>query len=62
MVELLLQYGSDATAKNAVGDSCVTMAQKSGNQEIVSILVKNGASIRPSTAKGLEPLAQRVSK
>jgi len=33
------------------------MAQKSGNQEIVSILVKNGASIRPSTAKGLEPLA-----
>jgi len=33
------------------------MAQKSGNQEIVSILVKNGASIRPSTDNGLEPLA-----
>ncbi len=49
MVELLLQYKADIKAVNNLGDSCINLAQKSGNSEVMMLLVKNGASIRPQS-------------
>jgi ankyrin repeat protein len=48
-VELLLQYKADIKAVNNLGDSCVNLAQKSGNAELMVLLVKNGASLRPAS-------------
>lgn len=50
MVDLLIGFGADIAAKNPVGDTCMSLAQKSGNQDIVSLLVKKGVSIRPASA------------
>ena len=49
LVELLIANRADIKATNTVGDSCVSMAQKCGNPEILVLLVKHGASIRPSS-------------
>ena len=49
VVKLLLSNGSDIKATNAIGDSCVTMAQKSGNQEVVMELISKGAALRPGS-------------
>lgn len=49
MVELLLSYKADIKATNSLGDSCVSFASKSGNPEIMGLLVKSGASIRPTS-------------
>jgi ankyrin repeat protein len=56
IVELLIKCKADIKTVNKVGDSAVTMAQKSGNQEIMMLLVKSGASIRPSSRS--RPLAK----
>ncbi len=48
-VELLLSYKADIKAINNLGDSCVNLAQKSGNAELMVLLVKNGASLRPAS-------------
>lgn len=39
MVELLLGYKADIKVTNSLGDSCVAFAQKSGNPEIMTLLV-----------------------
>lgn len=57
-VELLLNYKADIKAVNNLGDSCVNLAQKSGNQNIMVLLVKNGASIRPPSRTRLPPTSQ----
>jgi len=49
MVELLLSFKADIKATNSLGDSCMTFAQKSGNPDIMGLLVKSGASIRPAS-------------
>ena len=54
-VELLLQYKAEITAVNNLGDTCINLAQKSGNSEIMMILVKNGASLRPASRAKLPP-------
>ena len=56
IVELLIKNKADTKVVNKVGDSAVTMAQKSGNQDIMMLLVKSGASIRPSSRSGRAPL------
>ncbi len=48
-VELLLHYKADIKAVNNLGDSCVNLAQKSGNADLMMLLVKNGASLRPAS-------------
>jgi ankyrin repeat protein len=48
-VELLLTLKADIKAINNLGDTCVNLAQKSGNSDLMMILVKNGASIRPAS-------------
>ncbi len=55
-VELLLQYKADIKVVNNIGDSCVNLAQKSGNPEIMMLLVKNGASIRPASRSRAAPI------
>jgi ankyrin repeat protein len=59
-VELLLQYKADIKAINNLGDSCVNLAQKSGNAELMVLLVKNGASLRPASRTRL-PMASSSS-
>jgi ankyrin repeat protein len=49
MVELLIKYKADVKAINNLGDTCVNLAQRSGNSDVMALLVKNGASIRPSS-------------
>ena len=44
---MLLSYKADVNVKNATGDSCMSFAQKSGNQEIIMMLVQKGLSLRP---------------
>jgi ankyrin repeat protein len=49
MVEMLLGFKADLKATNSLGDTCVSFATKSGNPEIMALLVKSGASIRPAS-------------
>jgi len=39
MVELLLSYKADIKATNGLGDTCVSFAAKSGNPEVMGLLV-----------------------
>lgn len=50
MVELLLGFKADIKATNSLGDSCVSFAR--GSPDVVALLVKNGASIRPASRQG----------
>jgi len=59
MVELLLQYKADIKATNKMKETCMSMAQKSGNQELIMLLVKHGGSLRPQS--GLRPLKRPPS-
>lgn len=47
VVQKLLDVGADWKSTNALHDTCLTLAQKSGNQDIVMLLVNKGASLRP---------------
>jgi ankyrin repeat protein len=49
IIELLLKYKADTSAQNSLGDSCVSIATKCGNPDIMMLLVKGGASIRPAS-------------
>ena len=49
LVEILIGYRADIRVTTPIGDTCITMAQKSGNSEIMMMLVKSGASIRPAS-------------
>jgi ankyrin repeat protein len=52
-VDMLLALKADIKAVNNLGDTCVNLAQKSGNSEVMMLLVKNGASIRPASRSRL---------
>ncbi len=47
VVELLIKCKADINAVNKVGDSAMSMAKKSGDQEIIMMLVKAGVPLRP---------------
>jgi ankyrin repeat protein len=49
VVELLLHYKADVKATNTLGDSCISMAQKNANPDIMVLLVKSGGSLRPAS-------------
>jgi ankyrin repeat protein len=38
-VELLLKYGGNMLATNNLGDTAMSFAQKSGNQEVVMLCI-----------------------
>ncbi len=44
--DALLKAGANVRATTALGDTALTIAQRSGFQELALDLVKNGASIR----------------
>lgn len=46
-VQMLLKYKANVNVVNATGDSCMSFAQKSGNEEVVMMLIEAGMSLRP---------------
>lgn len=58
MLNVLLKAGANVHAATSLGDTALTIAQKSGFQELALTLVKNGASIRQKKS-GLPKLSDK---
>lgn len=46
LCKYLIKQEVDIHATNSIGDNCLGIAQRSGNQQIVMLLLQNGASLR----------------
>ena len=52
MIKCLLEGGGDANAFDDWGVSCLQLAVKKGNKEIVELLLRHGANANVSDADG----------
>jgi ankyrin repeat protein len=49
IVSLLLRFGADVEACTGIGDTCIQVAQRAKNLEILSLISAAGGTLRPSS-------------